>query len=113
MIAELAAWSGRCDAMLVGLDAEIKKVKSESEKRAKQEARAERQVKAVTEDGEKGGASGKMAPMAPSRTGHNTRNAFKRDAANDDYSDDDGDLMDVDSGNASKKKGVMKGMSKR
>lgn len=99
--------------MLVGLEAEIKKVKNESEMRAKQEARAERQVKAVTEDVEKGGSSGKMPPLAPSRTGHNTRNAFKRDGANDDYSDDE-DVMDVDSGTASKKKGSGKGFfSKR
>lgn len=113
MIAELAAWSGRCDAMLVSLEAEIKKVKVESEKRAKQEARAERQFKSVTEYGEKVGGSAKTGvPLAPSRTGHNTRNAFKRDAAGDEYSDEDEDAMDVDSGTAGKKKGGLKGIVK-
>lgn len=110
MIAELAAWSGRCDAMLVDLEVEIKKLKAESEKRARQEARAERQVKLVTEDAEKGNSSGKLPPMAPSRTGHNTRNAFKSNAG--DESDDDEDAMDVDSGTTGKKKGSLKGSVK-
>lgn len=112
MIAELAAWSGRCDTMLVGLEAEIRKVKSDSEKRAKQEARAERQMKALMDDGDKGGSSTRTgAPLAPSRTGQNARNTKKMP---DDSSEEDGDAMDVDSGPAGKKKGsVMRGLFKR
>lgn len=108
MIAELTAWSGRCDAMLVGLEAEIKKVKAESERRAKQETRAERQVKAVTDDAEKGGSSTGQ-PLAPSRA---TRGLFNKREARED-SDDDEDVMDVDSGTTSRKKGGVKGFFKR
>ncbi|KAF2216031.1 hypothetical protein CERZMDRAFT_109831 [Cercospora zeae-maydis SCOH1-5] len=53
MISELAAWSGRCDAVLEQLEEEIQKVKADAEKRAKRESKAEKQIKAVTEQAEK------------------------------------------------------------
>lgn len=92
MISELAAWSGRCDSVLADLEAEIKKVKADAEKRAKREARAEKQIKAVTEGADKSGAGG---VLGTSRTGHNTR-AAKREQEDD---DDDDDYMDIDGGN--------------
>lgn len=91
MISELAAWSGRCDSVLAELEAEIKKVRADAERRAKREAKAEKQIKAVTEASEKGTMS---MGLGASRSGHNTR--AKRDADDDD--DDDDDMMDVDDG---------------
>jgi COP9 signalosome complex subunit 7 len=101
MIAELAAWSGRCDSVLESLEAEIKRVKTESEKRAKTEAKAEKQYKAVAEASEKGnnGPGG----LNMSKTGHNTRGANKREQTIDD-DDYEEDAMDVDSGPVSRKK---------
>lgn len=103
MVAELAAWSGRCDAVLAQLEGEIKKVKADAEKRAKREAKAEKQIKAVTEQSEKGqnlrggdANSSGVGILGGTRSGHNTRGANKRDQADDD--DDDEDAMDVDDG---------------
>ncbi|CAK3950555.1 COP9 signalosome complex subunit 7 [Lecanosticta acicola] len=93
MIAELQAWSGRCDSVLADLEAEIRKVKTEAGNRAKREARAEKQIKAVTDVGEKGG-SGPGRVLGTNSSGHNVRGATKRDQADDDYEDDD--AMDVD-----------------
>lgn len=91
MMAELQAWSGRCDSVLADLEAEIKKVKADAEKRAKREAQAEKQIKAVNETGEKGsGGSG----SGPSRGGPNARGTVKREA--DDSEEEDDDQMDVD-----------------
>lgn len=112
MIAELNAWSGRCDSVLLDLEAEIKKVKSEAEKRSKREQKAEKQIKAVTEDGKSGvigvGPLGTKGPM-------NTRGAMKREQADD---DDDEDMMDVDetgrtAGGGRKKSGGGSGMLSR
>ncbi|KAI5359256.1 Putative proteasome component (PCI) domain-containing protein [Septoria linicola] len=99
MVAELAAWSGRCDAVLEQLEGEIRKVKADAEKRAKREAKTEQQIKAVTEQAEKaskssdGTAGGSGIPG--SRPGHNTRGAHKRDQADEEA---DEDAMDVDDG---------------
>lgn len=95
MVDELAAWSGRCDAVLAQLEGEIKKVKADAEKRAKREAKAEKQIKAVTEQGEKSGNTG-GASILGTRSGHNTRGTNKRDQADDD--DEFEDAMDVDDG---------------
>ena len=98
MISELAAWSGRCDSVLAELEAEIKKVKADAERRSKREAKAEKQIKAVMEVNEKG-STGFMG-IGASRSGHNTRGA-KRD--ND---DEDDDMMDLDDNiTVGKKKG--------
>ncbi|EMC99078.1 hypothetical protein BAUCODRAFT_85161, partial [Baudoinia panamericana UAMH 10762] len=54
MIAELAAWSGRCDSVLGELEAEIAKVRADAKKRSVREAKARRQIEAVTDEGEQG-----------------------------------------------------------
>ncbi|EME46255.1 hypothetical protein DOTSEDRAFT_51786 [Dothistroma septosporum NZE10] len=89
MLTELAAWSGRCGSVLAELEGEIKKVKANAERRARREAKTEKQIKAVTEASDKGSMS---VGLGASRSGHNTRSA-KRD---DD--DDDDDMMDLDDG---------------
>ncbi|PPJ52391.1 hypothetical protein CBER1_09785 [Cercospora berteroae] len=94
MVSELAAWSGRCDAVLEQLEAEIQKVKADAEKRAKRESKADKQIKAVTEQAEKGGKSD--GGIMGSRPGPNTRGANKRDQADED--EDYDDAMDLDDG---------------
>jgi COP9 signalosome complex subunit 7 len=88
MMAELGAWSQRCDSVLSELEAEIAKVKANAAKRRREELRVEKQVKGVME-AEKGGTAGMS-----SRGGHNTRGATR--GYQDD--DDDDDAMDVDGG---------------
>lgn len=89
MIAELAAWSARCDSVLLDLEAEIEKVKAEATLRGKREARAEKQVKAVMDEKKgSGGGDGILGRGA-------SRAASKRGGGAD---DDDGDAMDVDGG---------------
>jgi len=90
MVAELSAWSGRCDDVLKELEAEIAKVKADAKKRAAREARTEKQVKGVMDAGEKG-ASG---PLGETRSGRTTRGNGKKD--DDAY--EDLDAMDVDGG---------------
>ena len=96
MMEELAAWSSRCDSVLGDLEAEIAKVRADAAKRRKEELRVDRQVKAVTEAGEKGAAGG---PLGASRAGHNTRGTTRRD-----YDDDDEDGMEIDGGGMGGKK---------
>ncbi|KAK4627010.1 COP9 signalosome complex subunit 7a [Fulvia fulva] len=91
MISELAAWSGRCDWVLAELEAEIKKVKADAERRAKRESRTEKQIKAVTDAGEQGSTMS-LGGSGASRSGHNTRGAKKDD------DEEDGDMMDLDDG---------------
>ena len=91
---ELAAWSGRCDAALGDLEREMEKVRAEARKRNIREQRAERQIKAAMEGGEKSGSAN--AHAAAGRNGHNTRGAGKRV----EESEDDGDAMELDGGNA-------------
>lgn len=93
MIAELNAWSGRCDTVLSNLEEKITKVKSDAEKRARREQKADKQIKAVTEEGGKGAAVSSGGTLAPSKLGLNTRGATKREQADD---DDDEDMMDLD-----------------
>lgn len=110
MISELSAWSGRCDSVLTSLEMEIEKVKSDAKKRAAREAKAEAQVKSVTEAGEKGsGGSG------GSKAGPNARGSKMKDEGivDDDDNEDDDDAMDVEPsgpGGGSKKKGGMGGV---
>lgn len=87
-MAELGAWSQRCDSVLSELQAEIAKVKANAAKRRREELRVEKQVKGVME-AEKGGTAGMLG-----RGGHNTRGATR--GYQDD--DDDDDAMDVDGG---------------
>lgn len=98
MVAELEAWSGRCDSVLAELEAEIALVKAKAAKRRAREKKAEKQIAAVTEASEKGGSSGGAlgGPLSNSRSGHNTRGATKRDP----QEDDEDDLMEVDSNGA-------------
>lgn len=91
---ELAAWSGRCDAALGDLEREMEKVRAEARKRNIREQRAERQIKAAMEGGEKSG--GATAHAAGGKNGHNTRGTVKRA----EESEDDGDAMELDGGNA-------------
>ncbi|KAK4542814.1 hypothetical protein LTR36_006190 [Oleoguttula mirabilis] len=96
MMAELAAWSGRCEGVLADLEHEIQVVRAEARKRAAREGRAERQVRGVTEAGEKGGSGGGgggSGVLGTSRSGHNTRGNKRAD---DD--DEAGDAMEVDGG---------------
>ncbi|KAF2770275.1 hypothetical protein EJ03DRAFT_270903 [Teratosphaeria nubilosa] len=103
MIAELAAWSGRCDSALADLEAEIAKIKSDARKRAMREQRTEKQVRAVTDEPKSGGAGGglglgglgSLAGMG-GKSGHNTRGAGKKPDLTEEG--DDEDAMDVDGG---------------
>ncbi|KAK3708799.1 hypothetical protein LTR37_011320 [Vermiconidia calcicola] len=90
MMAELEAWSSRCEGVLGDLEAEIAKVRAEAAKRSAGERKTERQVRAVTDDDKKGGSG--LGGMG--RGGHNTRGGRK------DYDEDldDEDGMDVDGG---------------
>lgn len=107
MMAELAAWSGRCDAALEQLEGEIQKVKADAEKRLKREAKAEKQIKAVMELTEKpsnlrsessggsgSGGAGAAGAMPGLRAGPISRGTNKRDQADDE--DEYEDVMDVD-----------------
>ncbi|WPH05052.1 Hypothetical protein R9X50_00795100 [Acrodontium crateriforme] len=89
MISELSAWSGRCDSVLSSLEAEIEKVKSDAKKRATREARADKQIKAVTDAGEKSAGMGQTG----GKITQNPRNTRGRDELDD---DDDEDVMDLD-----------------
>lgn len=95
MIAELTAWSGRCDAALAGLQAEIAHVKSDARKRALKARKTEKQVKAATEASEKAGAGGAGGVLGSGRTSHNARGPTRRP---EDEGGGDDDFMDVDSG---------------
>ena len=97
MMAELSAWSQRCDSVLSELEAEIAKVKAEAAKRRREELRVEKQVKGVME-AEKGGNGG---ILGATRSGHNTRGGLR--GHQDD--DDDDDVMEVDGPMGGKKKG--------
>lgn len=90
MMAELQAWSTRCDGVLDDLEAEIARVKGEAQKRHAREQKAEKQVKAVMDAGEKKGGGG---VLDASRSGHNTRGAVRKE-----QDDDDEDLMELDNG---------------
>lgn len=93
MIAELQAWSGRCDSVLADLKTEITKTQIAAEKRAAREAKAQKQIKAVTEAGEKSSGG---SILGPSRGGHNTRASTKKGDGDYEDDDDDDDAMDVD-----------------
>lgn len=85
LVNELSAWSGRCDAVLADLQAEIDGVGAAAVKRAAREQKKEKQIRAAVEAGEKTGGN------AGNRSG---KQASKVEAAEDpDYDD----AMDVDS----------------
>ena len=83
MVSELEAWSARCDGVLLDLEAEIAKVRSEAKRRQAREAKTDKQVKAVMDAAEKaaGGGGGGRGP-------------FKKQT----YADADEDAMDIDGG---------------
>ncbi|QIW97624.1 hypothetical protein AMS68_003142 [Peltaster fructicola] len=95
MLADLEAWSNRCNGVLADLEGEIAKVKSNAAKQASQTAKTERQVKAAVDASEKTTSGG---PAGPAPFGaRNARTSFKREAAAG--QDDDNDLddaMDID-----------------
>ncbi|KAF7188551.1 COP9 signalosome complex subunit 7a [Pseudocercospora fuligena] len=108
MMAELEAWSGRCDGVLAGLKMEIKNVLSNAQAQNKRDEAAAKQINAVQEGAEKSGAGAGGSLIGGGRSGHNTRGAQKRDQADDD--DDYEDAMDVDTtskGAGSKKGGIL------
>lgn len=81
LLSDLSAWSSRCDSVLSDLQAEIQAVEARATKRAKEEQRREKQVKAAMDDGTVGGKGG----------GRNPRNSTREE-------EEDGDAMDVDGG---------------
>lgn len=88
LLSDLSAWSQRCDAVLEDLQSEILAVEARAMKRAREEARRERQVRAAMEDGK--GSRG-------------TRNSAEEDV----------DAMEVDgagAGGGKKKGGAFQGM---
>jgi len=87
MIEELKAWSGRCDSVLAGLEAEIEKIRAEAKKRALREQKTEKQVKAVME--EKGNVGG---VLGAGRSGNYTSRVSNRRADGD----GDDDPMELD-----------------
>nr|POE66110.1 cop9 signalosome complex subunit 7a [Quercus suber] len=94
MMAELVAWSGRCDSVLADLELEIAKVKSEARKRYASEIKAEKQVKAVTDASEKSASAG--GGMQSSRAGgYMARGGYKGG-----FDDNDEDAMELDGGGA-------------
>ena len=90
MMAELAAWSARCDDVLADLEREMEKVRVQARKRGVREAKAERQIAAVMEAGEKDGAGLAVG-------GQNSRGVRRKG----EDEDDGGDAMEVDNGSGS------------
>ncbi|KAK3670151.1 hypothetical protein LTR78_009998 [Recurvomyces mirabilis] len=106
MIAELGAWSGRCEAVLGELEAEVAKVKAEARRRNMGEARTERQVSGVNEEGGAGkGASGGGGGnvLGDGRGGRMLRGSGggggRKLGEGDEEEEDEGDAMDLDGGN--------------
>ena len=95
MIAELDAWSERCETVLGDLEAEMASVKKEAQRRHARESKAEKQAKAVTEANEKSSGVGMGGVLGLARGGHNTRGAVRKEAEGD---DGDEDAMEVDGG---------------
>lgn len=60
LLGELSAWSGRCDSVLADLQSEIAKIEANAAKRAANEQRKEKQIRAATETTEKVGAAGPL-----------------------------------------------------
>ncbi|KAK4551837.1 hypothetical protein LTR86_010833 [Recurvomyces mirabilis] len=107
MIAELGAWSGRCEAVLGELEAEVAKVKAEARRRNAREARTERQVRGVNEEGgsgkgSAGAAAGSGNVFGDGRGGRMLRGSGgggKKIGGGEEEEEDEGDAMDLDGGN--------------
>lgn len=82
LLGELSAWSGRCDAVLADLQAEVARIEANAVKRAAREQSKEKQIRAATEVSEKTGTVGGLRSMV--------RQSSKVEA------DDDDDAMEVD-----------------
>jgi len=63
LLGELSAWSGRCDAVLADLQAEVAKIEANAVKRAAREQNKEKQIRAATEVSEKTGPVGGLRNM--------------------------------------------------
>jgi COP9 signalosome complex subunit 7 len=59
----LSAWSGRCDAVLADLQAEVARIEANALKRAAREQSKEKQIRAATEVSEKTGVVGGLRSM--------------------------------------------------
>ncbi|KAK0863411.1 hypothetical protein LTS02_006625 [Friedmanniomyces endolithicus] len=90
MIAELSAWSGRCDGVLADLEQEIAKVKASAKRRHAREVRAEKQ-RAAAEGGKKSGLSG---ILNESKGGRTLRGPAKKGEEDIEYEDP----MELDGG---------------
>ncbi|KAK0893897.1 hypothetical protein LTR57_023758, partial [Friedmanniomyces endolithicus] len=90
MIAELSAWSGRCDGVLADLEQEIAKVKASAKRRHAREVKAEKQ-RAAAEGGEKSGLSG---ILNESKGGRTLRGLAKKGDEEIEYED----AMELDGG---------------
>ncbi|KAK0327148.1 hypothetical protein LTR82_001910 [Friedmanniomyces endolithicus] len=93
MIAELSAWSGRCDGVLADLEQEIAKVKWNAKRRHAREVKAEKQ-RAAAEGGEKSGTSGLSGILNESKGGRNLRGPAKKGEEDIEYED----AMELDGG---------------
>lgn len=63
LLGELSAWSGRCDAVLADLQAEVARIEANAVKRAAREQSKEKQIRAATEVSEKTGVVGGLRSM--------------------------------------------------
>jgi COP9 signalosome complex subunit 7 len=86
LLGELSAWSGRCDAVLADLQAEVARIEANAAKRAAHELSKDNQIKAVTEVSEKMGTIGGSKGMG-------SRQSSRVDGLGD---ADDEDAMEVD-----------------
>lgn len=98
MLADLAAWSGRCDAVLADLEAEIAKVKTEAAKKAAQDAKLQSKIEIMQEKTEKSGKKGGGQALGSGKA-NNGKKAPIRSGGNlrEDDQENDGDAMDIDS----------------
>lgn len=102
LLGDLEAWSGRCDAVLADLQAEIGRIEAEAGRRAKRELRKEKAVRAANES---------AAEKSGGAAGGGTRGSRSVGKGEEAAVDDDEDAMELDSGSApnGRKKGAAGG----
>jgi COP9 signalosome complex subunit 7 len=83
LLGELSAWSGRCDAVLADLQAEVARIEANALKRAAREQSKEKQIRAATEVSEKTGVVGGLRSMG-------SRQSSKIEEVDDDAMEVDG-----------------------
>ncbi|KAK4997646.1 hypothetical protein LTR66_002978 [Elasticomyces elasticus] len=117
LISTLSAWSGRCDAVLADLEAEIAAVKKHAYERKREEKRRDAQIKAARNENESPGIGESNKGVAMHNTRSSGRPHMSYDSGNGwndvgGMGDDDEDAMDVDApgGGGRKKRGPIMGM---